>query len=316
MPFSVSNGVRQGSVLSPYLFAVYLDSLLVDLSNSGVGCYWGCCFVGEFTYADDVVLLAPCASTLRKMLQICCSFAVSHKLEFNAGKTQLIYFHAPLVCPITPSIYFNGTQLSYSDKAIHLGHILTSTLDDTADIMRVVKDINRKINSLLCLSHFADPHVKTFLLQSYCLALYGSCLWSLNAPSINPIEVALNKVLRKIWHLPPRSHTAVVHCVAQVPSISSTLYHQSQSFLLRALSSSSPLIRTIFSESVCLINFFTGYNFRYGHTHVRTFRDDQFNTGNAIRLIQSTFGLFSPFESYIISISCQKKCVFNYLFGF
>ena len=29
----------QGSVLSPYLFAVYLDNLLVDLNNSGVGCY-------------------------------------------------------------------------------------------------------------------------------------------------------------------------------------------------------------------------------------------------------------------------------------
>ena len=42
VPFSVSNGVRQGSVLSPYYFAVYLDSLL---SNSGVGCYRGCCLL-------------------------------------------------------------------------------------------------------------------------------------------------------------------------------------------------------------------------------------------------------------------------------
>lgn len=200
-PFSVSNGVRQGSVLSPYLFAVYLDSLLVDLSNSGVGCYWGCSFAGAFTYADDVVLLAPCASAMRKMLQVCCSFAVSHKLEFNAGKTQLICFYGPSVRPITPSIYFNEIQLSYSDEVVHLGHILTSTLDDTADIMRAVKDMNRKVNSLLCTFHFVDPHVKTFLLQSYCLSLYGSCLWLLNAPSINLIKIALNKVLRKIWHL-------------------------------------------------------------------------------------------------------------------
>ena len=38
--FSVSNGVRQGGVLSPFLFAVYLDSLLKELSLSGVGCRW------------------------------------------------------------------------------------------------------------------------------------------------------------------------------------------------------------------------------------------------------------------------------------
>ena len=68
--FSVSNGVRQGGVLSPYLFAAYLDSLLDELSFSGAGCYWRLLFAGAFCYADDVVLLAPCASALRKMLSI------------------------------------------------------------------------------------------------------------------------------------------------------------------------------------------------------------------------------------------------------
>ena len=58
---TLSNGVRQGSILSPHLFAVYLDGLLIDLSESGVGCHWGCSFAGAFGYADDIVLLAPCA---------------------------------------------------------------------------------------------------------------------------------------------------------------------------------------------------------------------------------------------------------------
>ena len=37
--FGVSNGVRQGGVLSPVLFSLYMDGLLYKLKESGVGCY-------------------------------------------------------------------------------------------------------------------------------------------------------------------------------------------------------------------------------------------------------------------------------------
>ena len=38
------------------------------------------------------------------------------------------------------------------DHVIHLvDHVLTDDLDDTADILRAVKDMNQKANSLLCI---------------------------------------------------------------------------------------------------------------------------------------------------------------------
>ena len=43
--FKVCNGVKQGGVLSPILFAVYVDSLLGRLEQSGVGCHIGGHFV-------------------------------------------------------------------------------------------------------------------------------------------------------------------------------------------------------------------------------------------------------------------------------
>ena len=36
---SVSNGVKQGGVMSPILFIIYMDELLIKLIVSGVGCY-------------------------------------------------------------------------------------------------------------------------------------------------------------------------------------------------------------------------------------------------------------------------------------
>ena len=37
--FNVSNGVREGGILSPYLFSLYLDGLLEELADSSVGCF-------------------------------------------------------------------------------------------------------------------------------------------------------------------------------------------------------------------------------------------------------------------------------------
>ena len=48
-----------GGVLSPVLFCLYIDGLLVALSKDGVGCFVGDNFVGVLAYADDIVLLAP-----------------------------------------------------------------------------------------------------------------------------------------------------------------------------------------------------------------------------------------------------------------
>ena len=40
--FSVSNGTRQGGVLSPYIFSRYIRGLLQSISASHIGCYIGC----------------------------------------------------------------------------------------------------------------------------------------------------------------------------------------------------------------------------------------------------------------------------------
>ena len=52
------NVAIQGGVLSPVLFCLYIDGLLVALSRAGVGCFIGSNFVGALAYSDDIVLLA------------------------------------------------------------------------------------------------------------------------------------------------------------------------------------------------------------------------------------------------------------------
>ena len=70
-PFSIRNGVKQGGVLSPILFTIYYDALLIELKKSGFGCHIGNTFMGALSYADDITLLAPTRMALRKMMSIC-----------------------------------------------------------------------------------------------------------------------------------------------------------------------------------------------------------------------------------------------------
>ena len=150
---SVSNGVRQGGVLSPILFIVYIDELLTRLESHAVGCYWSHYFVGALGYADNIVLLAPSASALRMMLNTCCQFAINYNLIFNPGKTQLVRFSLPCSSPnssTSPTFLFAGQTLNLADRAYHLGHILRSDLSDTDDILRVQTDMCCRANCLLC----------------------------------------------------------------------------------------------------------------------------------------------------------------------
>ena len=90
--FSVTNGVRQGGVLSTFLFSVYMDELLVTLKNNGVGCHMGHHYVGAFGYADDIILLCPSLQGMREMVKTCEDYATRYNILFNGKKSVYLVF--------------------------------------------------------------------------------------------------------------------------------------------------------------------------------------------------------------------------------
>ena len=89
--FTVRNGVKQGGVLSPLLFAIYTDSLLKRLEESGVGCHMGGHFTGALAYADDITLISPSMSGLRTLTKVCEEYATGFEVTFN-GKMSVVVF--------------------------------------------------------------------------------------------------------------------------------------------------------------------------------------------------------------------------------
>ena len=81
--FSIANGVKQGGVLSPILFSIYMDKLIKQLRNSKIGCKIVNQYVEVFCYADDISLLCPSITGLKQMLLLCETYAEEYNIRFN-----------------------------------------------------------------------------------------------------------------------------------------------------------------------------------------------------------------------------------------
>jgi hypothetical protein len=215
--FPVTNGVKQGGILSPILFCVYYDELIQELRKTNTGCHIGSWFVGVLAYTDDLALLAPSASAMRKLLATCEHFAERFSLSFNAAKSKCMRF-APfdtLHCKGTlPTFEIHGGAIEFVDQWMHLGHTLTTDLTTDADVIRSRNVLIGQMNNFLCQFGSLDVITRNRLFLAYCSSHYGSVLWDLECRSIDAYATAWRTCLRKIWRLPRNSHRSIVSLIS------------------------------------------------------------------------------------------------------
>ena len=89
--FTIGNGVKQGGVLSPRLFCIYIDGLFKLLRRKKTGCWLNKEFVGILGYADDLILLAPSRDALQEMITNCGKFAKELNLTFIKDKMYGVF---------------------------------------------------------------------------------------------------------------------------------------------------------------------------------------------------------------------------------
>ena len=88
--FSVSNGVRQGTISSAELFSVYIDDLIKILTKSRLGCAIDGFYYGVFIYADDILLLSASRMGLQVMVKLCEKFTAKRNLKFGTNPKTLL----------------------------------------------------------------------------------------------------------------------------------------------------------------------------------------------------------------------------------
>lgn len=104
-PFPVDVGVSQGSVLSPFLYSVFIDGLIRQLkADDSLGVRMAAEQLVGLLYADDIVLLAPDPVTLQRMLDVTSEYARQWRFHFNGRKSQIVV---------------QGTKQQVADAQVH-----------------------------------------------------------------------------------------------------------------------------------------------------------------------------------------------------
>eukprot|EP00732_Lithocolla_globosa_P001538 Lithocolla_globosa_v1_NODE_782_length_3286_cov_3.792634.p1 type:complete len:976 gc:universal NODE_782_length_3286_cov_3.792634:2974-47(-) len=128
--FPIEKGVKQGCLLSPLLFALYVNDLIIELNAIGKGIKIDsgskiCCLF----YADDIVLIAESEEDLQLLLDKCHVWCQEWRMFVNKKKTNVVHFRSKSTPKSSFSFTFGPLNLETKDQYVYLGILLTEHLD-------------------------------------------------------------------------------------------------------------------------------------------------------------------------------------------
>ena len=151
------NGVKEGGILSPFLFNIFIDDLLLELERLHLGCYVGLLYCGSIAYTDDVLLLASSLCALRVMLDYCTMYANNNSVLFNAAKFHCIHFNQNSLPVMQLAVSLQNVPLMWTDSIKHLGHVFAMNNNDATDIwLKEIISANVALFSVMFTQYYAS----------------------------------------------------------------------------------------------------------------------------------------------------------------
>ena len=121
-PFHVGVGLRQGCVLSPLLFIVYIN--WIDKCSQADECATiGYCKISRLLFADDLVLLSSTESGLQHALNSFADACNTAGMKISTAKTEVLHLSRN---PDQCVLQVNGATLKQVEKLKYLGVAFTS----------------------------------------------------------------------------------------------------------------------------------------------------------------------------------------------
>ena len=193
--FLANQGVKQGCILSPTLFNIFLADFqsLVETNQCDPVILGGNLNIGCLIWADDILLLSQSKEGLQAMLQALNLYAEKNGMSLNIKKTKVMIFNKT-GRHIRMNFQFGQDRLTSTREYKYLGFLITpsgeinSGLKDLKDrAQRALFKLKKKMGS----TFRTKPSLTIKLFRSLIepILLYASDLWGvMKLPANNPIE--------------------------------------------------------------------------------------------------------------------------------
>ena len=199
--FAIPTGTKQGGILSPDFFAMYMHDLIERLRLSGFGCKIIHIIIACIFFADDIVLLSPSRHGLQQMLDICIQYCKEFCLDFNVKKSKVMVIGKLPTDSTYASLLLNNEPLEYVNEYKYLGVSICAGKSLSFSPIASIRSFHRAANAILHSRIKLNNDVLMKLLYTNCVPIltYASAVREFNAANMYRFHVAINNAIRKIF---------------------------------------------------------------------------------------------------------------------